>query len=155
MLLAKSSYATLCSLIDSLPDPPANELPDPVLIITAQDLDAMRTNYHTPTDPDDWRKWRRQAEYYARLFEHPKTPEAFKRALDRIFSDYLMSLSGTPDLMPFLRVLWPLVMEDLEGNAPATMDSAVSSIRHLAAEFVPDSINETIWREIYREGGEG
>lgn len=89
---------------------------------------------------DDFYKesYEKDAEIYARLLENPKTPEAFRKAFDSLFTECLFSYSGVSLIdPPLLRFLLPMVMESLNAEYGNTM---LESLLHVREALVPDEI---------------
>jgi len=89
------------------------------------------------TTPKDYRGWREEAEYLARILEYDDCPEEFARTFTAVFGYHLFDPSGLSPTDPVLvRVALPLAMSVLfRSGRPADADTALQVIKTLAGEF--------------------
>ena len=89
------------------------------------------------TTPKDYRDWREEAEYLARILEHDDCPPEFTKAFTAIFGYHLFDPSGLSPTDPALvRIILPLAMSVLfRSGRPADADTALEIIKTLAGEF--------------------
>lgn len=89
------------------------------------------------TTPKDYRDWRTEAEYIARILEHDDCPPEFTKAFTAVFGYHLFDPSGLSPTDPALvRIILPLAVSLLyRRGQPANADTALEIIRTLAGEF--------------------
>jgi hypothetical protein len=89
------------------------------------------------TKPKDYRDWRTEAEYLARILEHDDCPPEFTKAFTAVFGYHLFDPSGLSPTDPaMVRIILPLAMSLLYRMAhPANADTALEIIGTMAEEF--------------------
>jgi hypothetical protein len=92
----------------------------------------------------DVRRWIADAEMIARTLEDADCSEAYRKAFGSIYAERLLGISRVDWEHPtVVRVLLPLVMQDLYGNRPADADTAFDILSiTLRTALVSDEVSE-------------
>lgn len=106
-----------------------------------------------PRTPEERETERTQqdAEFFARLLEHPDTPKAFKEAFGAVYSStFFERLSPDFGSPGGLRLFHPALMEyaqteSMSSRVATTMDTLLT----LAETLIPDNLRESILVEIF------
>lgn len=98
---------------------------------------------------NDIKRWRGDAELYARALESPDSPEALRDALGALLSDLFNLWRANESDPRLLRVLYPLMRADLEiSNVTGTADGLCDAIFTVFDALCPEALAERIRAEV-------